>query len=130
MIEKELKKGNNVPLLEKAKSYDNIDAKLVAEMARCGDELSIKIFKKVGKMLGRSLSIIIDLFNPERISLAGVYMRHHDLLDKEMYKELKKESLSYSLNVCEIVPAKLNEEVGDYSAICVALNGLKEKKKQ
>ena len=41
-------------------------------------------------MLGRGLSIIIDILNPEKIVLGGVFMRSHALLVPAMKKEIEK----------------------------------------
>ena len=71
-------------------------------------------------MLGKGLSIIIDFFNPERIVLGGVFMRAHELLTPAMQKEIDKEALTMSAQVCEIVPAALSENVGDIAALSLA----------
>lgn len=72
-------------------------------------------------MLGKGLSILIDILNPEKIVLGGVFMRSGELLIPSMQKELIRESLSCNLEICQIVPAKLKENVGDIAAISVAV---------
>ena len=52
-------------------------------------------------------------------------MRSGDLLIPSMERVLKKESLSFALDVCKVVPAKLSENIGDFAAISVALENLK-----
>ena len=74
-------------------------------------------------MLGRGLSILIDILNPEVIVIGGVYMRANHLLVRSMKHELRKEALEPSLRVCKIVPAKLGEQIGDYGALGIAING-------
>ena len=37
-----------------------------------------------------------------------------------MEEVLKKECLTYSLDACEVVPAKLGDNIGDYAALAVA----------
>ncbi len=75
-------------------------------------------------MLGEALSILIDLFNPEKIVIGGVFMRSGDLLYPHAEKVIKKESLIYSQQVVEVVPAKLSENIGDVSALVVAKGDL------
>lgn len=99
---------------------DNISAKTIAEYARKGNVFCRRVFNVCGKMLGKTLSILIDLFNPQAIILGGVYMRANDLLNPNMKKELVKESLSFSLNVVEVLPAGLGESIGDYAALSIA----------
>ena len=71
-------------------------------------------------MLGETLSILIDVLNPERIILGGVYMRSENLLREGMCRVLEREALSGALGVCEILPAGLGESIGDYAALALA----------
>ena len=50
-----------------------------------------------------------------------MYMRSAELLIPSMQKRLRKEGLQESLSVCEIVKAKLSENIGDYAAIAIAM---------
>ena len=70
-------------------------------------------------MLGKGLSTVIDILNPEKIVLGGVFMRCSALLIPSMQKALKKETLKESLELCSIVPAELKENVGDIAALVV-----------
>ena len=119
MYEKEIKIGKSSEYIDKI-GIDNVDAKMLADGARNGDWFSKKVYKTSGKMLGASLSIIIDLFNPSRIIIGGVFMRSSDLLLKEVKKVIKKEALPLSLKVCKILPATLDENIGDIAALVVA----------
>ena len=96
----------------------------MAEQARLGDPFAKRIYKISGKMLGETLSILIDLFNPQKIVIGGVFMRSGDLLYPHAEKIIKKESLIYSQNVVEVVPAKLSENIGDVAALAVATGDL------
>ena len=117
-----LEKEKEIPeCIIKIGGVDNITTKSLAEYAHQGDEFAKKVFRKSGKMLGKGLSILIDIINPELIVIGGVFMRSGDLLIPSMKRELKKECLSYSLKACKIVPAKLSENIGDYAAISIAI---------
>ena len=110
--------------MRKVGGENNVTAKTIAEHARQGDEFCRGIYKTSGKMLGETLSILIDLFNPEKIVIGGVFMRSSDLLYPHAEKVIKKESLIYSQQVVEVVPAKLSENIGDVSALVVAKGDL------
>lgn len=99
---------------------ENVSAKTIAEYARKGNKFCKQVYKKSGQMLGKTLSILIDVLNPQAIILGGVYMRANDLLNPPMEKELIKESLSFSLGVVKILPAGLKENIGDYAALSIA----------
>ncbi len=120
-VEKELKQGNVPRLLQKAGTVENITAKLIGDLAeKERDELCINIYRQCGFYLGHTLSILVDLLNPEKIILGGIFMRSSELIKPAMEQVLKQECLARSLNVCQIVPAGLGEMVGDYAAIAVA----------
>ena len=99
---------------------DKIDTKMIADLAKSGDADAIKIFDMSARKLGLGLSVLIDVLNPERIVLGGIYTRCRELFDKEMQNVLKNEALAESLSVCEIVPAALSESIGDIAALAVA----------
>ena len=103
--------------------YEKVTTKTLSQFAFSGDVFAKKVFAKSGKMLGKGLSVLIDILNPERIVLGGVFMRSRELLIPSMQQELMRETLQCSLDVCEIVPAKLSENVGDIAAISVAVLG-------
>ena len=98
-----------------------LTTKRLAALAKAGDADAIAVFRKSGEMLGKGLSIIIDTLNPEAIVIGSVYERAEELFREGMRSTLTKEALGESLGVCEILPARLGDEVGDYAAISVAL---------
>lgn len=100
--------------------YESVTTKKLAEAAFAGDRFAKQVFQKSGEMLGRGLSLVIDIVNPERIVIGGVFMRSGELLIPTMRKVIDREALSDSARVCEIVPAKLSENVGDIAALAIA----------
>ena len=115
-----LQSGEKVSYCSNLAEINDINAKLIAECANKGAEDATCVYQKCGEMLGYGLSILIDILNPERIVLGSVFQRSEHLLRESMQKVLIQECLSYSLQVCEIVPAKLEENIGDYAALTVA----------
>ena len=106
--------------MDKIGGEKNISAKNMAEYAREGNEFCKAVYKKSGEMLGRSIAILVDLLNPQKIVIGGVFMRANDLLLPHAKRVMKKECLSFSLNDVEIVPAGLGENIGDYAALSIA----------
>lgn len=99
----------------------DITAKRIAEAARAGDETALEVFRVCGTYLGRGLSIVIDLLNPELIVIGSIFTRSRDLLWEAAKNEIEKEALKPSSKVCKVVPAALGENIGDYAAIATAL---------
>ncbi len=96
-------------------------AKELFMMAENGDTDALAIFSLVGKRFGEGLSILIDILNPERIIVGGVFMRAEKYIRASMEESLRKEALSPALDVVDIVPSLLSEKIGDYGAITAAL---------
>ncbi|HET7838133.1 MAG TPA: ROK family protein [Rectinemataceae bacterium] len=122
-VAERLQRGETVSLCAEPGGLDALDAKTVAEAARRGDSLAIEILELSGTYLGRGLSILVDLLNPEAIILGGIFMRCEDFLRPAMEGVLARESLGRSLEACRIMPAGLGERVGDYAALAVAFHG-------
>ena len=101
-----------------------ITAKSVADAAKNGDEEATEVYRECGRMLGKGLSILIDILNPEKIVLGSIFVRSEELLREEMQRVIEKETLYPSRRVCEIVPAGLGEALGDVAALCVAVCGV------
>ncbi len=96
-------------------------ASITAEkVATSDDPLAHEIMDLVAQRLGQGLSLLIDILNPERIVIGGIYMRQRERLEPIMQGVLRRETLPHSLSVCEIMPAGLGEMIGDYAALAVA----------
>ncbi|MEM6820447.1 MAG: ROK family protein [Verrucomicrobiota bacterium] len=98
----------------------DITAKSLAAAAKKGDRKALEIFEDVGQRYGQALAILIDILNPERIVIGSVFERCRPFLEPSMRRVLKSECLDRSLGVCEIVPAALGDEIGNYAALAVA----------
>lgn len=97
-----------------------ITTKKLAQKAFAGDKFCKRVFAKSGEILGKGLSVLIDILNPEKIVIGGVFMRSSALLIPTMRKQIEREALDLSAQVCEIVPAKLSENIGDMAALALA----------
>jgi glucokinase len=61
-------------------NVESINARIVAEAAREGDELALGIYRDSALQLGRGLAFLIDILNPERIVIGSIYTRCEDLM--------------------------------------------------
>lgn len=112
--------GEKVAFCSGIDDLQNITAKKIAEFAYKGDKLSQEVYAICARNMGLGISVIIDILNPQMIVIGGIYGRCRDLLEAEMQSVIKTEALASAADVCEIVPAKLGEEIGDYAALAVA----------
>lgn len=121
MALKQVEKGVYPLYFKQGMTQNDVTAKTIAEAAENGDETAINVFKTCGEHLGRGLSIIIDILNPERIIIGSVFARSHHLLWEHAEKFIKEEALSQAYSCCKVVPVGLGEQIGDYAAIATAL---------
>lgn len=98
-----------------------LTAKTIADAARSGDEKAREVYRISGERLGKGLSILIDILNPEVIVIGSVFARSRDLLWEEAKRVIDKEALSVSAECCRVVPAELGEQIGDFGAVATAL---------
>ncbi len=107
---------------------EEITAKSIAEAAQKGDQTAMDAYRTCGRQLGRGLSVLIDILNPEKIVIGSIFTRSKELLWDACLEEMKKEALAVSLAVCEVVPAVLGESIGDIAAATVAVYGMRNLK--
>lgn len=105
----------------KGMTAKDVTAKSVAEAARKGDETALEVYRICGEYLGKGLSVLIDILNPEVIVIGSIFARSGHLLTESMEKIIEEEALSLSASCCRIVPAALGESIGDYAAVATAL---------
>jgi glucokinase len=116
--------GEKVSFCESLPELQSITAQIVAEAANNGDPLALGIFETCGTYLGKGLSVLIDILNPECIILGSIYIRSSHLLLPSLKRALKIESLPLAREVCRIIPAELGEKIGDIASLSVAVNKL------
>lgn len=115
------KTGKYPMYFKEGMAQTEVTAKTIAEAARLGDETAIEVYRTSGEYLGKGLSIIIDLLNPEVIVIGSIFARCYDLLWEDAKKVIEKETLSIAFACCKVVSAVLGEQVGDYAAVATAL---------
>ncbi len=125
---KDAYQNGKCPLYYDPMREDHITARSIAEAARQGDMTAKEVYAISGRYLGKGLSLMIDILNPQRIVIGSIFARSHDLLWKECHTALQEEALHISLAECEVVPAKLGEQIGDYAAATVGVYGMERRK--
>lgn len=113
--------GEKISFCESLYKLDELNARLVGDAAEAEDELAREIYRISGYFLGKGLSILIDILNPEIIVIGSIFSRSSNLLWPEAQKVIENESLALSRGVCRVVPAGLGEKLGDYAALAVAV---------
>ncbi len=120
-VREKIQVGEKVSFCNSLDDLPNLTAKMVAEAAYAGDELAKEIYKICGFYLGRGLSLLIDILNPQVILLGSIFGRAHDLLIPYMNEVIAQEAISDSYKDCKIIPVGLKENIGDMAALSLAV---------
>lgn len=102
-------------------ALDAITARSVAEAAERGDPTALAVYREFAQHLGRSVAILVDLLNPERVIIGSIYQRNEQLLSGLVYQVLEQECLPQALSVCRVVGAALGDEIGNYAALSLVM---------
>jgi predicted NBD/HSP70 family sugar kinase len=78
----------------------------VTELARQGEPALREIFKTGGEVLGQSISGLVQIFNPEKIIIAGEGVRAGDLLFDPMRQAIKTHTSSEMYDAVDITVQK------------------------
>lgn len=120
--------GKSVSFCGGYDELEKITAKKIADCAKSGDMEALRVYGICAEKLGAGLSILIDILNPEKIVIGSIFERSGELLRKKMQRVIDREALFYARNVCEIVPAKLGDSIGDWAALAVAADTAEKNK--
>lgn len=121
LVTKKMNAGIEVGFCISKKMIDDITAKSIFEAAISGDEDAMEIVKISAVYLGKGLSVLVDILNPECIVIGSIYARNEQIFKPLIEAVLRKEAIPEAMEVCKIVPAKLGDAIGDYAALSVAM---------
>jgi len=98
-------------------NINDINPLIIATEAKKGDKIAKYIYEYSGKWLGLGISIFINIFNPEKIILAGGIAKDFELFKETMINEIKKNiHIQYSNNI-NIGVSKYCNDLGLYGAL-------------
>jgi glucokinase len=98
-----------------------LSGKDVGEAALAGDELARAVVVESATYLGQGCGLLIDILNPERISLGSIARKLGAFYLDAVRAAAKKEAIPAAFDSCVIDIAALGERVQDLAAIAVAL---------
>jgi predicted NBD/HSP70 family sugar kinase len=127
MAEEALLLDKDSILARMAKAYQGaVDPNLVVHAAKEGDQRAITILSDVGLNLGRGISMLIQLLNPELIVLGGVVAEANQYILTPIQQALNVYSMAKSREKTQIALYQLGNEVGLVGAIAVVTDKLFE----
>ncbi len=120
LVLEKLQKGESVSFCDDFSRLETITTRTVAEAARNNDPVALAVFRKTGRYLGKGLSILIDILNPEIIVIGSIYERNEHLLRGEVESVIQTECLAHNRNGCKVVPSQLGDNIGAIAPLTVA----------
>lgn len=103
-----------------------LDMHLLEKAVRAGDLYAVNLWDETSRLHAQAIGILINSLNPEKIVLGTFAWAIGDLFMDPILKYLPEFAWKELMEVCEIVPGKLQREIGNYAGIAAALNGLYE----
>jgi len=120
MAEEGIASGKSSILLNKKNArHTKIDVKDVVDAALSGDQYAIGIFAEVGKNLGKGLSILIQLFNPELIVLSGRMAEAGQYLMTPIQQSVQTHTMNQLNRETRIELSELGQNIGMMGALAV-----------
>lgn len=96
---------------------NNCSIKAICQAANKNDPLAIEVIKHVGHHLGKAIAIIINLFNPQKVVIAGEITAAEKVLLPAMQNCIKTQALKNFSNDLPIVTSQLvhNSAIGAFA---------------
>lgn len=91
---------------------DNITAKDVFDAAKANDEVALRIVNRAALYLGKSMSIVAVIINPQRFIIGGGVSRAGDILFSAIEDAFRKYTTKEAHENVDIVPAILGNDAG------------------
>ncbi len=128
MAEKGVEEGKTSILLDENQTLHKfLGLKNVIKAALEGDQYAIKILDETGKNLGRGISILIQLFNPELIVLCGKLAESGELITAPIKQGINTHAMKQISERSEIVVTDFGSEIGMMGALAVVIENVFDK---
>jgi predicted NBD/HSP70 family sugar kinase len=101
---------------------ERYSAKDVAEMAAAGNPAAQQIFLDASRYLGRAISIATNLFNPDKVVIAGGIANARDLIEGPLMQEYRSTAMEVIRKSTLVTFSSFGMDAGIIGAVSLALN--------
>lgn len=119
-VKEKLLSGYSSILVKEGKKIEDLKLEDVIEAAKQEDVLMIELLAEMGDKLGRALSVLINIFNPELVILGGTLSETGEYLRLPVRSAINKYSLSLVNNDTQLKNSKLGEKAGVVGGCLIA----------
>lgn len=99
-------------LLAHAKDLENVDGKVVGELARQGDPLALRIFEETLGYFGAGMVAVVNAFNPARVIVGGGVADGWPELLTRAAADISAHCQPPAAKAATVLPASLGERAG------------------
>ncbi|MCC9168431.1 ROK family transcriptional regulator [Pontibacter harenae] len=127
MAKEGIKSGQHSLLNELSdQKIDSIEPKLVIDAANRGDQYAINILSKIGMNLGKGISILIQIFNPELIILGGRIAEAKQYITTPIQQSINTYCMAQLREKTEIALSNLGQNAGILGSVAVVMENIFE----
>jgi predicted NBD/HSP70 family sugar kinase len=123
-FKEKIEQGTSSSLLQHNKLPEDLRLSDIIQATKNEDVLSIELIAAVGEKIGRGISVIINIFNPELVILGGTLAETGDYIRLPIRSALNKYSLSLVNNDTQLLMSKLHEQAGVIGGCLIARDKL------
>ncbi|EPS2707530.1 DNA-binding transcriptional regulator NagC [Cronobacter turicensis] len=108
-------------------TQDECNIKAICKAANRGDALACEVVERVGRQLGKTIAIAINLFNPQKVVIAGEIVEAQKVLLPAIESCINTQSLKAFRKNLPVMPSQLDHRsaIGAFALVKRAmLNGL------
>jgi len=119
---KALKEGVKSRIFELSENDPSkIDLSLVIEASRTGDKLADELLETAGRQLGRKISFLVNLLNPEVVVVGGGIEQAGAVFMDSVKRTIHYWSREENIRNLRIVPSRLGRNAVAMGAVCLVL---------
>ncbi len=115
-----IEKRANAELLEAGDGWHT--AKNAAQLANEGNQTAVDIFSDAGRYLGRAISIVANLFNPDRVIIGGGVSGSDNLIMESLMKEFNTHTMDVIKDSTHVEIGSHGMDAGINGAVALALD--------
>lgn len=101
---------------------DSMTPKEFFDIVLAGDSDAVAVVNESGEWLGKGLSILVDVLNPDTIVVGSMGRVLGDIWLQPAREVVVRECLKESSEAVKIIPAKLGKEIGDIASLMGAIS--------
>lgn len=124
LFKEKIAQGSSSTLLQNNKLPDNLRLVDVINATKNEDVLGIELIAGIGEKIGRGISVLINIFNPELVILGGILSETDEYIRLPIRSALNKYSLSLVNNDTQLVMSRLQEKAGLIGGCLIARDKL------